>query len=130
MREEGHNHPRIHRCVYAGHIVISDVIKANAAAAIDALHKNGIRRTVMLTGDAKSVADQVAAELSLDEVYSELLPQDKVAKVEALLRQEQGGKLAFVGDGINDAPVLSRATSASRWARWALMQPSKLPMSC
>ena len=95
--------------VYAGHIVISDVIKANAAAAIDALHKNGIRRTVMLTGDAKSVADQVAAELSLDEVYSELLPQDKVAKVEALLRQEQGGKLAFVGDGINDAPVLSRA---------------------
>lgn len=95
--------------VYAGHIVISDVIKANAAAAIAALHKNGIRRTVMLTGDAKSVADQVAAELSLDEAYSELLPQDKVAKVEALLRQEQGGKLAFVGDGINDAPVLSRA---------------------
>lgn len=95
--------------VYAGHIVISDVIKANAARAIEALHKNGIKRTVMLTGDAKKVAERVAAALSLDEAYGELLPQDKVAKVEALLQQGRGGKLAFVGDGINDAPVLSRA---------------------
>ena len=95
--------------VYAGHIVISDVIKANSARAIEALHKNGIKRTVMLTGDAKKVAEHVAAALSLDEAYGELLPQDKVAKVEALLQQGRGGKLAFVGDGINDAPVLSRA---------------------
>ena len=95
--------------VYAGHIVISDVIKVNAARAIEALHQNGIKRTVMLTGDAKKVAEHVAAALSLDEAYGELLPQDKVAKVEELLRQRKGGKLAFVGDGINDAPVLSRA---------------------
>ena len=95
--------------VYAGHIVISDVIKANSTRAIEALHKNGIKRTVMLTGDAKKVAEHVAAALSLDEAYGELLPQDKVAKVEALLQQGRGGKLAFVGDGINDAPVLSRA---------------------
>ena len=95
--------------VYAGHIVISDVIKANSARAIEALHKNGIKRTVMLTGDVKKVAEHVAAALSLDEAYGELLPQDKVAKVEALLQQGRGGKLAFVGDGINDAPVLSRA---------------------
>lgn len=95
--------------VYAGHIVISDVIKTNAARAIEALHRQGIKRTVMLTGDAKKVASRVAAALSLDEAYGELLPQDKVAKVEELLQQGTGGKLAFVGDGINDAPVLSRA---------------------
>ena len=95
---------------YAGHIVISDIIKPHAKAAIAALKKAGVEKTVMLTGDAKKVADQVAAELAIDEVYSELLPADKVEKVEALLRAKHGkAKLAFVGDGINDAPVLSRA---------------------
>lgn len=95
---------------YAGHIVISDIIKPHAKAAIAALKKAGVEKTVMLTGDAKKVADQVAAELAIDEVYSELLPADKVEKVEALLQAKHGkAKLAFVGDGINDAPVLSRA---------------------
>ncbi len=94
---------------YEGHIVISDVLKPTAAKAMEALKKAGIRRTVMLTGDAKRVAEQVAETLGVDEVYSELLPGDKVSKVEALLEKETGGKLAFVGDGINDAPVLSRA---------------------
>ncbi len=95
---------------YAGHIVISDIIKPNAKAAVAALKKAGVEKTVMLTGDAKKVADQVAASLGIDEVYSELLPADKVEKVEALLQKKPGGaKLAFVGDGINDAPVLSRA---------------------
>lgn len=94
---------------YAGHIVITDVIKDNAKAAIYELHKNGIKQTVMLTGDAKKVGDSVAKELAIDSVYSELLPQDKVAKVENLLTEKKRGKLAFVGDGINDAPVLSRA---------------------
>ena len=96
--------------VYEGHILISDVIKPTAEAAIKALHKAGIKRTIMLTGDAKNVAEQVAKELGIDEVYSELLPGDKVSKVEELL-QAKGvkEKLAFVGDGINDAPVLSRA---------------------
>ena len=95
---------------YAGCIVISDLIKPNASVAIKALHKNGIKKTIMLTGDAKRVADSVAAELSIDEVYSELLPGDKVEKVEGFLKELGGnGKLAFVGDGINDAPVLSRA---------------------
>ena len=95
---------------YAGHIVISDVVKPNAKAAIAALHKAGVEKTVMLTGDAKTVADAVAAELGVDEVHSELLPGDKVAQVEQLLaRQREKAKLAFVGDGINDAPVLSRA---------------------
>ena len=93
---------------YAGHIVISDVVKPNAKAAIAALHKAGVEKTVMLTGDAKKVADAVAAELGVDEVHSELLPADKVGKVEELLSRRHG-KLAFVGDGINDAPVLSRA---------------------
>ena len=93
---------------YAGHIVISDVVKPNAKAAIAALHKAGVEKTVMLTGDAKKVADAVAAELGVDEVHSELLPADKVAQVERLLSNADG-KLAFVGDGINDAPVLSRA---------------------
>ena len=95
---------------YAGHIVISDVVKPHAREALAALHKAGVSRTVMLTGDAKKVAEAVAAELGVDEVHSELLPGDKVAQVEALLAQQKGrDKLAFVGDGINDAPVLSRA---------------------
>ena len=95
---------------YAGHIVISDVVKPNAKAAIDALHRAGVEKTVMLTGDGKKVADAVAAELGVDEVHSELLPADKVAQVEALLSRQRGKvKLAFVGDGINDAPVLGRA---------------------
>ena len=95
---------------YAGHIVISDVVKPHAREALAALHKAGVSRTVMLTGDAKKVAEAVAAELGVDEVHSELLPGDKVAQVETLLAQQKGrDKLAFVGDGINDAPVLSRA---------------------
>ena len=95
---------------YAGHIVISDVVKPNAKAAIDALHRAGVEKTVMLTGDGKKVADAVAAELGVDEVHSELLPADKVAQVETLLSRQRGkAKLAFVGDGINDAPVLGRA---------------------
>jgi len=95
---------------YAGHIVISDALKAHAREAMDALRKAGIRRTVMLTGDAEAVAKQVAAEVGLTDYRAELLPQDKVACVEALLKECAGGeRLAFVGDGINDAPVLSRA---------------------
>lgn len=95
---------------YAGHIVISDIVKPNAEAAIKELKKNGIEKTVMLTGDGKKVADRVAAQLGVDEVYSGLLPADKVEKVEALLESKGArGKLAFVGDGINDAPVLTRA---------------------
>ena len=95
---------------YAGHIVISDVVKPHSKDAIAALKKSGVEKTVMLTGDAKKVADQVAAQLGVDEVRSELLPADKVSEVEKLL-QEKGSKgvLAFVGDGINDAPVLTRA---------------------
>ena len=93
---------------YAGHIVISDVIKPHARQAMEALKKAGVEKTVMLTGDAKKVADQVAAELGVDEVRSELLPGDKVAEVEKLL-SEKNGVVAFVGDGINDAPVLTRA---------------------
>ena len=95
---------------YAGHIVISDVIKPHSKAAIAALKRAGVEKTVMLTGDAKRVADEVAAELGVDEVRSELLPGDKVAEVEKLLAQKSGrARLAFVGDGINDAPVLTRA---------------------
>ena len=95
---------------YAGHILISDIIKPHAKEAIAELKKAGISRTVMLTGDSKRVADQVATELGIDEVYSELLPADKVTKVEELLDKKTAKeKLAFVGDGINDAPVLSRA---------------------
>ena len=94
---------------YAGHIVISDVVKATAAPAIAALKKAGITSTVMLTGDAKKVADQVGSQLGMDAVYGELLPGDKVKQVEQLLAQQGKGKLAFVGDGINDAPVLTRA---------------------
>lgn len=95
---------------YAGHIVISDVVKPHSKEAVAALKKAGVEKTVMLTGDVGKVADQVAASLGIDEVYSELLPVDKVEKVEELLRVKSGkAKLAFVGDGINDAPVLSRA---------------------
>ena len=95
---------------YAGHIVISDIIKPHSKAAIAELKKAGVEKCVMLTGDAKKVANQVASSLGIDEVYSELLPADKVDKVEELLRVKPGkAKLAFVGDGINDAPVLSRA---------------------
>ena len=95
---------------YAGHIVISDIVKPHSQKAIDLLRKIGVKKTVMLTGDAKKVADQVGAELGLDEVCSELLPADKVEKVEELIRKKSDGeRLAFVGDGINDAPVLGRA---------------------
>ena len=95
---------------YAGHILISDLLKPNAKEAIKSLKHAGIEKTVMLTGDAKKVADQVAKELGIGEVYSELLPADKVSKVEELLKEKSAkAKLAFVGDGINDAPVLSRA---------------------
>ena len=95
---------------YAGHILISDIIKPHAKEAIAELKKAGISKTIMLTGDSKRVADQVAGELGIQEVYSELLPADKVSRVEELLNQKsEKDKLAFVGDGINDAPVLSRA---------------------
>lgn len=95
---------------YAGHILISDILKPHAKEAIRELKKAGVTKTVMLTGDAKNVAEQVASELGIEEVYSELLPADKVTKVEELLEKKSAKeKLAFVGDGINDAPVLSRA---------------------
>ena len=93
---------------YAGHIVISDEVKPEAKAAIADLKANGVKKTVMLTGDAKAVAEAVAKELGVDEFHAELLPADKVNLTESLLKSESG-KLAFVGDGINDAPVLTRA---------------------
>ena len=96
--------------VYAGHIVISDELKSDAAQAVAALKEQQVRKTVMLTGDAKAVGEEVAKELGLDEVHSQLLPADKVERVEKLLEEKSPkGKLVFVGDGINDAPVLSRA---------------------
>ncbi len=95
---------------YSGHIVISDRVKENSKAAIRALKASGVEKTVMLTGDAKAIAEQVASSLGIDKVYSELLPAGKVSKVEELLKEKPAkAKLAFVGDGINDAPVLSRA---------------------
>ena len=95
---------------YAGHIIISDIIKPHAKEAVSELKRTGVEKTVMLTGDAKAVANQVASTLGIDEVYSELLPEGKVQKVEDLIsRKPEKAKLAFVGDGINDAPVLSRA---------------------
>ena len=95
---------------YAGHIVISDIVKPHSKEAIDQLRRAGVQKTVMLTGDSKRVADSVAAELGVDEVRSELLPGDKVAQVESLLAAKgKNDMLAFVGDGINDAPVLTRA---------------------
>ena len=96
--------------IYAGHIVIADTVKADAEQTISDLHAAGVKRTVMLTGDREEVAASVAKQLSLDEFHAQLLPGDKVERVEALLAAESGkGKLAFVGDGINDAPVLTRA---------------------
>ena len=95
---------------YAGHIVISDAIKETSKEAIRQLKKAGVEKTIMLTGDARRVAEAVAKELGIDEVYSELLPADKVSKVEHILSNKtEKDKVAFVGDGINDAPVLSRA---------------------
>lgn len=95
---------------YAGHIVVADVVKPHAAEAIRALKENGVRKTVMLTGDRRNVAEKVGSALGIDSIASELLPADKVAKVEALLAEKpEKEKLAFVGDGINDAPVLRRA---------------------
>ena len=95
---------------YIGHIVISDQVKPDSKEAIAALKAQGVKKTVMLTGDAKAVGESVAKDLGLDEVYTQLLPGDKVARVEALLSEKSPkGRLAFVGDGINDAPVLSRA---------------------
>jgi Cd2+/Zn2+-exporting ATPase len=112
-RECSHVGTVVHLAVngaYAGHILISDVVKPTSKEAIAALKKAGVTKTVMLTGDARKVADQVSAELGVDQVYSELLPADKVTKVEELLaKKSEKEKLAFVGDGINDAPVLSRA---------------------
>ena len=116
---------------YIGCIVISDVVKPTAKAAMAALKENGVKMTVMLTGDAKAAADRVAAEIGMDRVESELLPGDKVAQVEKLLA-EKGPKenLAFVGDGINDAPVLSRADVGSLWAPSARTLPLKRQMWC
>ena len=95
---------------YAGHIVISDIEKPHSKEAVKALKASGVRRTVMLTGDSRKVAEKVASDLGIDEVYSELLPAGKVEKVEELLKnKKEMEKLAFVGDGINDAPVLRRA---------------------
>lgn len=95
---------------YAGHIVLGDVVKPTSAKAIEDLHKSGVNKTVMLTGDIQRVADKVATELGIDKVYSQLLPADKVTRLEAIIKESKAGeKVAFVGDGINDAPVLSRA---------------------
>ena len=96
---------------YAGHIVITDELKPQSAQALRQLKENGVTRRVMLTGDGQKVAERVASELEIDEVYSGLLPSDKVAKVEALLKEKASPKdvLSFVGDGINDAPVLMRS---------------------
>lgn len=95
---------------YAGHIVLGDVIKATSANAIKDLHRSGVTQTVMLTGDSKAVAEQTASQIGIDKVYSQLLPADKVSRLEDILKEENGDdKVAFVGDGINDAPVLSRA---------------------
>ena len=95
---------------YVGHIVISDIVKPHSKEAISQLKRAGVEKTIMLTGDAKRVAEKVAEGLGIDEVYSDLLPADKVSKVEELLAiKQEKAKLAFVGDGINDAPVLTRS---------------------
>ena len=114
---------------YAGHVIISDVVKETSKAAIAALKSVGVARTVMLTGDAKEVADAVAKELGIDQVRSELLPADKVQNVEELLLENKGnGNLAFVGDGINDAPCSPVRTSVLPWVRWDLMRQLKRRM--
>lgn len=95
--------------VYVGHIVLGDVIKPTSVEAISDLHRSGVEKTVMLTGDGKAVAEQTAEKLGISEVYSQLLPADKVSRLETILSENRNGKVAFVGDGINDAPVLSRA---------------------
>ena len=97
--------------LYCGHIVISDVVKPNSGRAISSLKASGVRKTVMLTGDAERIAQKVASDLGVDEVHSQLLPADKVEQVERLLSEKKNNKdvLVFVGDGINDAPVLTRA---------------------
>lgn len=110
--KQPHAGTTIHVCrkgEYLGHVVISDVIKPESAAAIQELKRNGVRKTVMLTGDSRKAAQTVAGKLEIDEVYSELMPADKVEKLEELLKSDNSGVTAFVGDGINDAPVLSRA---------------------
>ena len=104
---------------YAGHIVISDIEKPHAVEAVAELRKTGIERTVMLTGDKQRVAEQVAAHLGIDQVFSEMLPADKVEKIEEMLaKKPENQKLAFVGDGINDAPVLRRADIGIAMGRW------------
>ena len=94
---------------YAGHVIIADVLKPYAKEAIEKLKNTGIKRIVMLTGDSKQVSEKIAAEVGIDEYYSDLLPADKVEKLEKILDEQKKSKTAFVGDGINDAPVLSRA---------------------
>ena len=115
---------------YAGHILISDTVKPHAKQAIKELKKCGVKKTIMLTGDRKNVADYVAKGLGIQEVYSELLPGDKVSKVEALLANKtEKEKLAFVGDGINDAPVLSRADVGIEAADIVLMDDDPLKIA-
>ena len=116
--------------VYAGHIVIADVIKDDAAQTIQELHKSGVKRCIMLTGDRNDVAQAVGTRLGLDEVHAQLLPEDKVNAVEDLLsHEEEGKKLAFVGDGINDAPVLMRADVGIAMGAMAQTPPLKQPTS-
>ena len=115
---------------YAGHIVISDIEKPHAVEAVAELRKTGIERTVMLTGDKQRVAEQVAEHLGIDQVFSEMLPADKVNKVEEMLaKKPENQKLAFVGDGINDAPVLRRPISVSQWGRWDRTRRSRRRIS-
>ena len=105
---------------YVGNIVISDVIKEHSTQGIRALKQAGANRIIMLTGDSKDVAEKVSHELGISEVYGELLPQDKVAKVEQFLAEEKkkSNKLAFVGDGITDAPVYPEQTLGLQWGQW------------
>ena len=112
--------------LYAGHLVISDEVKPDAAEAIRKLKELGVKKTVMLTGDAQAVGERVGAELELDEVHAQLLPAGKVERVEALLKEKSDkGALVFVGDGINDAPVLSRADVGVAMGAWVRTRPSR-----